>query len=124
MATSIPPRPIAAFVLDTSVPTVRDLLIRLRSQAPTEMQSKGLANPQFLDEADGQWATVTFKSSPFAHWLVGVQFLRKPDETGKKVEAWMRVVGGAEENDLNPNALPAETVNRLGRALESAAVKK
>jgi hypothetical protein len=88
------------------------------------MQSQGLAQPLFEDEADGQWATVSFKGPPWIYWSLGVQFLRKPDETGNKVEAWMRFVGGRDGGNPDPGNLAPTTIESLRKALETASAMK
>jgi len=117
------PRPIATFTLDTTTSTVRELLIRLRARAPAAMQAEGLDAPVFEDDADTQWATVSFKKPLYIYWSLGVQFLRKPDETGKRVEAWMRIVGGRDGAEPDPKYLDPATMELLRRALEMAGAK-
>lgn len=97
---------IGTFALDGTSPTVDQLLSRFRERVPAILQSKGLDQAVFDKDEGLQWAVLSFKKE-FIHWKLGVQFVRRPDETGNQVLALVRATGtmdgqGPDPEKLNP----------------------
>jgi hypothetical protein len=125
VATKILPAPkhTGSFTLGGETPTVRVLLVRLRDRAPATMKAQGLGEAAFDADEGRQWATVSFKEPAWIHWVLGVQFVRSPDEIGPAVEAYVRSVSEKNGNVPDPDRLK-DVLPKLRSALETAAAAK
>ena len=95
---------IGTFTLDATSPTVDQLLSRLQQRAPAALQAKGLDQAVFDKDEGLQWAVLSFNYR-FSHWKLGVQFVRRPDETGNQVLALIRTTGTVDGQGPDPEIL-------------------
>lgn len=113
------PKHTGAFALGGSTASVQGLIERLRDRAPAAMQAQGLTDAVFNADENRQWATVTFKNPAFYHWVLGIQFVRAPTESGTQANGWIRTFalqsGTISETELD------KIVPKLRQALETAA---
>lgn len=115
----VAPKHTGAFALGGSAASIQGLIEKLRDRAPAAMQAQGLTDAVFNADDNRQWATVTFKNPAFYHWVLGIQFVRAPSESGTQANAWIRTFalqsGTISETELD------KIVPKLRQALEAAA---
>jgi len=116
----VQPKHCGSFALDGSTDPIQGLIEKLRDHAPAAMKDQGFTDVDFEPDDNRQWAVVKFKSTTFYHWVLGIQFVRAPNESSARANAWIRTFGLGSGSEISPTELQ-KILPMLRLALESAA---